>query len=93
MNKKIVRIPIEEIGDVMSSYCMIDYHMEFTKVVNSLLKSNNIDFKLTSMSYGGEKIDNDWRILFELKKQTENETIYHKGIEGKLEKGEQNADI
>ena len=29
---------------------------------------NNINFKLQSMSYGGEKLDSDWRVLFELKK-------------------------
>jgi len=66
MNKKIVRVPIESIGDVYN-YSMIEYHMNFTATINKLLKSNNINFKLKSMSYGGEKMDSDWKVLFELK--------------------------
>ena len=45
MNKRIVRVPIESIGDVYG-YSMIEYHMEFTKVINKLLKSNKINFRL-----------------------------------------------
>ena len=67
MNKKIVRVPIDSIGDVYG-YSMIEFHMDFTKTINKLLKSNDINFKLKSMSFGGEKTDNDWRVLFELKK-------------------------
>ena len=68
MNKRIVRVPVDSIGDV-HSYSMIEYHMEFTKAINKLLKSKNINFKLQSMSYGGEYLDSDWRVLFELKKE------------------------
>ena len=68
MNKRIVRVPIDSIGDV-NGYSMIEYHMEFTKVINKLLKSNNINFKLQSMSYGGEYLDSDWRVLFKIKKE------------------------
>ena len=64
MNKKIVRVSCCEFG-----YDMIDYHMDFTETVNKLLKSNNINFKLSSCSYGGEDYSDDWRILFELKKK------------------------
>ena len=67
MNKRIVRVPIDSVGDVYS-YSMIEYHMEFTKAINKLLKSNNINFKLQSMSYGGEYLDSDWRVLFKIKK-------------------------
>ncbi len=67
MNKRIVRVPIESIGDVYG-YSMIEYHMDFTNTINKLLKSNNINVKLKSMSYGGEHLDSDWRVLFELKK-------------------------
>jgi hypothetical protein len=66
MNKRIVRVPIDSVGDVCG-YSMIEYHMEFTKAINKLLKSNNINFKLQSMSYGGE-LDSDWRVLFKIKK-------------------------
>ena len=62
MNKKIVRV-------CAYSPDMIDYHMDFTETVNKLLKSNNINFKLSSCSYGGEDYEDDWRILFELKKK------------------------
>ena len=65
MNKKIVRVPIDSIGDV-NGYSMIEYHMAFTETINKLLKSNNINFKLQSMSYGGEYCDSDCRILFKL---------------------------
>ena len=44
MNKRIVRVPIDSIGDV-NGYSMIEYHMEFTKVINKLLKSNKINFR------------------------------------------------
>ena len=67
MNKKIVRVPIDSIGDTCG-YSMIEYHMEFTETINKLLKSNNINFKLQSMSYGGEYLDSDWRVLFKIKK-------------------------
>ena len=67
MNKKIVRVPIDSIGDVYG-YSMIEFHSDFTKTINKLLKSNNINAQLKSMSYGGEYIDSDWRVLFELKK-------------------------
>jgi len=67
MNKRIVRVPIESIGDVYG-YSMIEYHMDFTKTVNKLLKSNNINFKLQSTSYGGEYLDEDWRILFKIER-------------------------
>ena len=62
MNKKIVRV-------CPDSPDMIDYHMDFTETVNKLLKSNNINFKLLSCSYGGDDYTDDWRILFELKKE------------------------
>jgi len=65
MNKKIVRVPICHVGDIGSGYNMIDYHMDFTEIVNKLLKSNNINFNLSSCSYGGD----DWRVLFELKRK------------------------
>ena len=68
MNKKIVRVPVESIGDV-SGYSMIEFHMDFTNTINKLLKSNNINAQLKSMSYGGEYLDSDWRVLFELKKE------------------------
>ena len=68
MNKKIVRVPSESIGDVCS-YSMVEFHMDFTETVNKLLKSNNINYKLKSMSHGGKKIDDDWKILFELKRE------------------------
>jgi len=68
MNKRIVRVPIDSIGDV-NGYSMIEYHMEFTKTINKLLKLNNIDFKFKSMSYGGEYLDSDWRVLFQLNKE------------------------
>ena len=67
MNKRIVRVPIDSVGDVYS-YSMIEYHMEFTKAINKLLKSNNINAKLKSMSYGGEYCDSDWRVLFKIEK-------------------------
>jgi hypothetical protein len=67
MNKKIVRVPIDSIGDV-NGYSMIEYHMDFTETINKLLKSNNINVQLKSMSYGGEYSDSDWRVLFQLKK-------------------------
>ena len=67
MNKRIVRVPIESIGDVYG-YSMIEYHMDFTETVNKLLKSTNINFKLQSTSYGGEYLDEDWRILFKMEK-------------------------
>jgi len=69
MNKKIVRVPTCHVGDVGSGYDMIDYHMDFTRAVNKLLKANNINFNLSSFSYGGEGYEDDWRILFELKKK------------------------
>jgi hypothetical protein len=47
---------------------MIEFHTDFTETINKLLKSNNIDFKLKSTSFGGEYADCDWRVLFELKK-------------------------
>jgi hypothetical protein len=62
MNKKIVRVCPDSLD-------MIDYHMNFTETVNKLLKSNNINFKLLSCSYGGDDYSDDWRILFELKKE------------------------
>ena len=68
MNKKIVRVPVESIGDVYG-YSMIEFHMDFTNTINKLLKSNNINAQLKSMSYGGEYLDSDWRVLFELKKE------------------------
>ena len=68
MNKKIIRVPRESIGDVYG-YSMIEYHMDFTKTVNKLLKSNNINFKLQSMSIGGEYLDDDWRILITMEKR------------------------
>tara|TARA_R110000823_G_scaffold309084_1_gene433101 strand:+ start:464 stop:676 length:213 start_codon:yes stop_codon:yes gene_type:complete len=67
MNKRIVRVPIDSIGDTYG-YSMIEYHMEFTEAINKLLKSNNINAKLKSMSYGGEYCDSDWRVLFQLNK-------------------------
>ena len=67
MNKKIVRVPIDSIGDV-NGYSMIEYHMDFTETINKLLKSNNINAKLKSMSYGGEYCDSDWRVLFKIEK-------------------------
>jgi len=42
--------------------------MEFTEAINKLLKSNNINVQLKSMSYGGEYSDSDWRVLFQLNK-------------------------
>ena len=45
MNKKIVRVPIDSIGDV-NGYSMIEYHMDFTETINKLLKSNNINVQL-----------------------------------------------
>ena len=68
MNKKIIRIPEISVGDT-AGYSMIEYHMEFTEIVNKLLKSNNIDYKLSSMSYGRCETTDDWRILFKLKKE------------------------
>jgi hypothetical protein len=67
MNKRIVRVPIDSVGDVYG-YSMIEYHMEFTKAINKLLKSNNINFKLQSMSYGGKYLDSDWRVLFKIER-------------------------
>ncbi len=66
MNKKIVRVPEDSVGDT-SAYCMIEYHMDITEKINQLLKSNKIPFKLTSESYGITEKTTDWRILFELK--------------------------
>ena len=45
---------------------MIEYHVDFTETINTLLKSNHINYKLSSMSYGGD--DDDWRVLFQLRK-------------------------
>jgi hypothetical protein len=67
MNKRIVRVPIDSIGDTCG-YSMIEYHMEFTEAINKLLKSNNINAKLKSMSHGGEYCDSDWRVLFKIEK-------------------------
>jgi len=67
MNKRIVKVPVESVGDTCG-YSMIEYHMEFTEAINKLLKSNNINFKLQSMSYSGEYLDSDWRVLFKIKK-------------------------
>ena len=47
--------------------------MNFTETDNKLLKSNNINFKLQSTSYGGEYLDEDWRILFKIKKVVDNQ--------------------
>jgi len=69
MKKRIIRVPIESIGDVFG-YSMIEFHMDITKTINKLLKSSNINFELKSMSYGGEYSDSDWRILFELKERS-----------------------
>ena len=52
---------------------MIDYHMDFTQVVNKLLKANNIKYKLNSCSHGSTKYENDWRVVFTLKKQESEE--------------------
>jgi len=68
MNTKLIRVNEGSIGDV-SAYCMIDYHMDFTEVVNKLLKANNINYKLDSCSHGSTKYENDWRVVFTLKKQ------------------------
>ncbi len=68
MNKRIVRVPVESIGDVYG-YSMIEFHMDFTNTINKLLKSNNINAQLKSASYGGEYLDSDWRVLFELKRR------------------------
>ena len=67
MNKKIIRVPADSVGDVCG-YSMIEYHMQFTETINKLLKSNNIPYKLSSFSYGGEYADSDWRVLFKLNK-------------------------
>jgi|TARA_A100001011_G_scaffold260091_1_gene268579 hypothetical protein len=67
MNKKIIRIPEISVGDTCG-YSMIEYHMDFTDIINKLLKVNNIDYKLSSMSYGRCETTDDWRVLFELKK-------------------------
>jgi|TARA_A100001391_G_scaffold161827_1_gene120816 hypothetical protein len=69
MNKRIVRVPITDVGDISGGYDMVEYHMDFTETVNKLLKSNNINFNLSSCSHGGEGYEDDWRILFELKKE------------------------
>ena len=66
ISKKIVRVPVMSTGDVFG-YSMIEFHTDFTETMNKLLKSNNIDFKLKSTSFGGE-YDDDWRVLFELNK-------------------------
>ena len=67
MNKRIIRIPEISVGDTCG-YSMIEYHMEFTETINKLLKSNNINYKLSSMSYGSCETTDDWRVLFKLKK-------------------------
>ena len=68
MNKRIVRIPEISVGDTCG-YSMIEYHTDFTETINKLLKSNNINYRLCSMSYGATESTNDWRILFELKNE------------------------
>jgi putative aminopeptidase FrvX len=65
MDKKIVRVPEISVGDTCG-YSMIEYHMDFTEIVNKLLKSNNIDYKLFSMSYGRTDTTDDWRVLFKI---------------------------
>ena len=67
MNKRIVRIPEISVGDTCG-YSMIEYHMEFTETINKLLKSNNINYKLSSMSYGRCETTDDWRVLFKIEK-------------------------
>ena len=37
MNKRIVRVPEDSIGDVYS-YCMIEYHTDIKGKINQLLK-------------------------------------------------------
>ena len=66
MNKRIIRVPPEAQGDHLGHYNMIEYHVDFTETINKLLKSNHINYKLSSMSYGGD--DDDWRVLFQLRK-------------------------
>lgn len=79
MNKRIVRVPEDSVGDTMV-YCMIDYHMDITEKINQLLKINKIPYKLTSQSHGRTDTTDDWRILFELK-ENEEWTIQNKTIE------------
>tara|TARA_R100001163_G_C4927770_1_gene105071 strand:+ start:57 stop:266 length:210 start_codon:yes stop_codon:yes gene_type:complete len=67
MNKRIIRIPEIDVGDTCG-YSMIEYHMEFTETINKLLKSNNINYKLSSMSYGRCETTDDWRVLFKIEK-------------------------
>ena len=67
MNKRVVRVPEDSIGDT-SAYCMIEYHMDITEKINQLLKINKIPFKLTSESHGTKEKKTTWRILLELKK-------------------------
>ena len=65
MNKRIVRVPENSIGDVYS-YCMIEYHTDITEKINQLLKLKKIPYKLTSQSYGRTDTTDDWRVLFQL---------------------------
>ena len=67
MNKRIVRVPEDSVGDTYA-YCMIEYHMDITEKINQLLKINKIPFKLTSESHGITEKTTDWRVLFELEK-------------------------
>ena len=68
MSKKRIEIPRFDCGDT-ADYCMIDYHMDFTKTVNEMMKTLNIKYTLDSCSYGGETSDDDWEIEFRLEKE------------------------
>ena len=68
MSKKRIEIPRIDCGDT-ADYCMIDYHRDFTKAVNEMMKTLNIKYKVSSTSFGGETSDDDWEIEFRLEEK------------------------